>query len=319
MKITVKDNFKNVVYMILFFKSIYCFATINPVSTTQIPTAQVESSSAINKKNVVAKESEPVLSKQEIIVLKHVAAERSKLEEYSGVLGTAPENKTITSIGAATEELLTGPDAFIYFTQTLASGFYYEGRLYGKYNMDSENTAFPDVPETDEHNPNGGKIVVKLGYNFHVTPDYDLTPYLRLEAGHNWSMVYADSTGNNITSINYAILPGMKQTFILSRNLNPYIDIYGGLVQSTLNGVLTQGANANVNQTASVQQFQITNEIGFAYKITDNSAIIPYTQFIYSMNNPNSLANASYNDGGFNISALSSTAVVWAIKYSYSW
>lgn len=330
-------TFKNIPYLFLIINFSYCFAS--DISTSFIAESAIKNTTNTTTKPVLTdkevlllkkmaddkaqmlttKESAPALSLKEIQLLKHVAAERAKLEAYSGVLGTAPANKTITSVGVATEELVSGPDAFIYFSQTRANGFYYEGRLYGKYNMNSQDPAFSNVPQTAENNPNGGKLVIKLGYSFNATDSYVLTPYLRLEAGHNWSMVYSDTNGDKITSSNYAILPGIKQTFLTSSNLNPYIDIYGGLVQSTLNGTLTQGSNANINQTTGVTQYQITNEMGFAYKITEHSYIIPYTQFIYSMNNPSPLANQSFEDGGFNISALSNYAVVWAIKYSYSW
>lgn len=263
-------------------------------------------------------ESDIILTKEEIRALKKLA-EQQKIESYSGDLGTAPIDKTISSTGAALEETPSGPQVFAFFSQTLANGLYYEGRLYTKYNMQSQNPAFPDVPASSENNPEGYKAVFKLGYNFHITDDYDITPYLRLEAGKNMSLVYADTEGNYINSTNYAILPGFKQTFKLSDKFAPYIDIYGGLSQVSLTGNLTEGPTPNQTMDGSVQQYQLTTELGFAYKITPHQAIIPYMQFVYNSNNPDTIAAEPYSKGGFNISELSSSQQVYAIKYSYSW
>jgi hypothetical protein len=263
-------------------------------------------------------ESNVSLSESDIKLLKKIA-EKEKLSAYSGDLGTAPKNKTVSATGAALEETPTGPQLFLFWTQTLANGFYYEGRIYGKYNMRTQNPAFPDVPPSAENNPQGYKGVIKLGYNFHITSIYYITPYLRLEAGHDMSLVYEDTNGNYIHSNNYAILSGFKQTFKVTPIFAPYIDIYGGVSQVNLTGNMTEGAAANQVQTASVQQLQLTTEMGTSIKISEHQAVIPYIQFIYTANNPDATASVSYNNGGFNISSLTSSQQVYAIKYSYSW
>jgi len=269
--------------------------------------------------SITTSESEPItLTKEELRALKKLA-EKNKLESYTGVIGSAPENKTVSSTGAALEETPSGPQVFAFWTQTLANGFYYEGRLYAKYNMQSQNPAFPDVPASSENNPAGYKAVVKLGYDFHITDDYEIIPYLRLEAGKNMSLVYADTQGNYIDSTNYAILPGFKQTFKITDKFTPYIDIYGGLSQVSLTGNLTEGPTPYQTMNGTVQQYQLTTELGFAYKITDHQAIIPYMQFIYNSNNPDTISSEPYSKGGFNISQLSSSQQVYALKYSYSW
>lgn len=274
--------------------------------------------SSTQKYTLGVSESSVTLTIEEIHSLKKLA-EQQKLEEYSGSVGTGANGKLLTAAGAAVEETQSGPQAFIFWTQTLANGFYYEGRLYAKYNMRTQNPAFPDVPPSAEDNPPGEKAVIKIGYNFNVTSMYDITPYLRLEVGHDMSLVYADTTGNYIHSNNYAILPGFKQTFRVTPILSPYIDIYGGISQVALTGNMTQGANANLQQSASVLQQQLTTELGTAIKVSEHQAIIPYIQFIYTSNNPDSTASSSYNNGGFNISSLTSSQQVYAIKYSYSW
>ena len=273
----------------------------------------------LNQTNISSPtESNVSLSESDIKMLKKIA-EKEKLAAYSGDVGTAPVDKTVSATGAALEETPAGPQLFLFWTQTLANGFYYEGRIYGKYNMRTQNPAFPDVPASAENNPQGYKGVVKLGYNFHITSNYDITPYLRLEAGHDMSLVYADTNGDYIHSNNYAILPGFKQTFKVTPIFAPYIDIYGGVSQVSLTGNMTQGAAANQVQTASVQQLQLTTEMGTSIKISEHQAIIPYIQFVYTGNDPDSTAAASYNNGGFNISSLTSSQQVYAIKYSYSW
>lgn len=294
-----------------------CFLAILGCNSYAVATGLSLESNVVTGYESSVTESIPVLTVADIKALKHLA-EKEKLEDYSGVLGTAPKDKTVSATGAALEETPSGPQMFLFWTQTLANGFYYEARLYGKYNMRSQNPAFPDVPPSAENNPPGYKEVLKLGYNFHVTPTYDITPYLRLEQGNNVTVVYADTNGNYIHSTDYAILPGFKQTFKLTPNLTPYIDIYGGLVQSSLNGVMTEGNSANQEITAGVAQYQLTTELGFAFKISEHQAIIPYTQFVYTANNPDSTAAMSYSQGGFNLSQLSSSQQVYAIKYAYS-
>jgi hypothetical protein len=289
---------------------ITCFSTnIVLAETANLPVAITPTNSA---------ESAISLTPQDLQMLKKLA-EKEKLEGYSGVIGTAPANKTISATGAAIEETPSGPQLFIFWTQTLDNGFYYEVRGYIKNNLDTQNPAFPSVPVSSENNPIGTKAAVKLGYNFHVTDDYDITPYLRMEVGKNTTLVYADNNGNYTYSTNYAILPGFKQTFKLTPKLTPYIDIYGGLNQISLTGNYMEGPTPNQTITSSVQQYQLTTEFGFAYKITEHQAIIPYTQFIYNSNNPDAIGAAPYNQGGFNISQLTTSQQVYAIKYSVSW
>ena len=303
-------------------KKWFCLLCLSLIATPMaIATTGTNSESSLSssKNLVLVAESAPTtLTAEEVKSLKNMIAEQNKLSNYSGVLGTAPLDKTVSATGATVEETPSGPQLFIFWTQTLANGFYYEARFYTKYNMRSQNPAFPDVPTSAENNPAGYKEVIKLGYNFHVTSIYDITPYLRLEQGNNISVVYQDTNGDYIHSTDYAILPGFKQTFKMTRDLTPYIDIYGGLVQSSLTGKMTEGTSANQNITASVSQYQLTTELGFAFKISEHQAIIPYTQFVYTANNPDATASLPYSKGGFNLSELSSSQQVYAIKYAYS-
>ena len=162
--------------------------------------SSVESAVSTNNSSANIKESAGILFPISTAPNPEVAAEMLKLSEYTGVLGTAPRGDTISAAGVALEEGPTGPDAYVFFSQTLSNGFYYEGRIYGKYNMLTQNPVFPEVPASFETNPLGYKGVVKVGYNFHVSKLLDITPYLRLEAGRDFSLVYADTNGNYIHS-----------------------------------------------------------------------------------------------------------------------
>jgi hypothetical protein len=246
-------------------------------------------------------------------------AEQEKLVEYTGIPGTAPRGDTITATGAAIEEVPSGPDMFIFFTQTLANGFYYEGRLYGKYNMLTQNPVTPSIPPSSEDNPPGYKGVVKLGYNFHINKILEITPYLRLEAGQDYGAVYADTTGNYIHSELFAFLPGFKQTFNLTHDFSPYIDIYGGYQLVNLSGNCNEVNIPSQTFYGSINQLAITTELGFAYIVSEHLAVIPYTQFAYIGNNPNAVAAAPYDKGGFNISQLTGYQPMAAIKLSYAW
>lgn len=93
----------------------------------------IESQVATNSSRISQESSTTDLTPEELVVLKKLA-EKEKLTNYTGVIGTAPVNKTISATGASIEETPSGPQVFIFWTQTLANGFYYEGRLYGKYN-----------------------------------------------------------------------------------------------------------------------------------------------------------------------------------------
>ena len=285
-----------------------------PILTFGITTPANESSSVIRLNQT---ESPIFLSADEVQILKNLV-EKQKMESSLGTTGSSPANKTISATGDSIEETQTGPQTFIFWTQTLANGLYYEAQFYAKYNMRTQNPAFPNVPASAVNNPPGFKGVLLLGYNFHVLPDYDITPYLRLERGSNITIVYEDSNGDYINSTDNAVLIGFKQAFKLLHNVTPYINIWGGLVHSKLNGVMNQSVNTNNIITAQVNQWQLITEFGFAYKITEHQSIIPGMRNIYTTNSPDNTAALPYNQGGFNISQLSSSQQVYIIKYLYS-
>ena len=263
-------------------------------------------------------ESSNYLTAKEISTLKAILAERGKLESNTGVLGSAPKQQTISTAGVSLEETQTGPQVWVFWTQTLANGLYYEGQLYAKYNMRTQNPAFPDVPVSSENNPWGSKEVFKLGYDFHVLDDYEIISYLRLEHGNNITITYQDNNGNYIHSYDVAILPGFKQVFKLLPKLTPYIDIWGGIIYNTLTGMMTEGSSGDNVVVARVNQYQLNTEFGFAYKITSNQSIIPSVRLVYTSNDPDPIAAKPYNQGGFNISGLSSSQQVYTVKYAYS-
>jgi len=116
-----------------------------------------------------------------------------------------------------------------------------------------------------------------------------------------------------------AILPGFRQTFKLTHDFVPYIDIYGGYQQVSLTGNFTQGANPNQAVNGVVNQLTMTTEFGCAYNVSEHLAIIPYFQYIYIGNNPDTVAAAPYSQGGMNISQLTGNENIIGIKLSYAW
>lgn len=246
-------------------------------------------------------------------------SELKDFEQYTGVVGTGIKKLTITSTGASIEQTPSGTQSYLFFTQTLANSFYYEGRLYGKYNYTAQNPVFPTIPTSNENVPAGYGVSGKFGYNFHVTNTLEMTPYLRINAYRNMSVAYADSNGNYINSYTLALLPGMKLTFKLLPTFTPYIDVYGGYQQVYLDGNFTQGSKSNQTITSTIYQWSVTDEFGFAYKVNDNITLLPYIQYITTQNSPDAVAALPYNQGGFNISELTSTQQVFGLKLSVSW
>jgi len=237
---------------------------------------------------------------------------------YSGVIGTGIKHNTISATGGAVEFSPSGSTFYAFFTQTLANGFYYEGRLYTKNNYTAQNPIFPSVPVSSEDNPWGYGGAVKLGYDFHPNELTDIVPYVRFNAYNNMSVVYQDTSGDSINSTTFAVLPGVKVAYKVTPQFNPYVEMYGGWQQVNLNGDFAQSKKPG-SATATVTQYTLTYEIGFSSKLTNNLALIPYMQYITTQNNPDSTASAPYSENGFNISSLTGTQQVFGLKFAASW
>lgn len=239
-------------------------------------------------------------------------------QEYSGTVGTGVIHSTVSAAGAAVEFTPAGSNFYGFFSQTLANGFYYEGRLYARDNYLAQNPIFPSVPVSNETLPMGFGGVLKLGYDFHTSDVIDIIPYLRLNMYRNMSTVYEDNNGDYIHSTTYAVLPGVKIAYKVTPQFNPYIDIFGGWQQVDLTGSFPADGRPNV-ANGVVNQTTATYEIGFSSKLSSNIALIPYMQYITTSNNPDSIASATYANGGYNISSLTGTQQVFGLKLAVSW
>lgn len=238
--------------------------------------------------------------------------------EYSGIVGTGVKANTVSAAGGAMEFAPSGANFYTFFTQTLANGIYYEGRLYLRDNYDAQNPIFPTVPSSNENNPMGYGAVVKVGYDFHPSETIDIIPYLRLNAYNNMSTVYEDSNGDSIHSTSFAIIPGVKIAYKVTPQFNPYVDLSAGWQHVNLTGTFPQ-ADSPYEATGYIDQSVVTYEIGFSSKLSANLALIPYMQYITTANNPNSSAAAPYSQNGFNINALTATQQVFGLKLSAGW
>jgi hypothetical protein len=246
-------------------------------------------------------------------------SEAQKLNKYDSLVGDAPKGVTISNTGAAFEMMENAAQYYAFFSQTLSNGIYYEVRAYTRQNYLSQNPLVT-IPVSTIQNPWGYGGVFKLGYNFHLGNDLDLTPYLRFNASNNMGPVYADQFGDYIDSQTYSYFLGSKLAFKVLPKFTPYIDIFGGYQQVPLQGAFPGGPIGSADQiTGNIDQFQITYEIGMGIKLMDHLALIPYWQYITQANWPNQTALNTVNQGGFGISPFTGTQQVFALKLNLSW
>lgn len=239
-------------------------------------------------------------------------------EEYSGIVGTGVKHNTVSAAGAGVEFAPSGANFYIFFTQTLSNGIYYEGRLYTRENYDAQNPIYPSVPVSNLNNPWGFGALAKVGYDFHPSETVDLIPYVKLNASNNMTVVYEETNGDYIHSTSYAIIPGVKVAYKVTPQFNPYVDLSAGLQVVNLTGGFPQSDNPSI-ATGSINQTLVTYEIGFSSKLAPTLALIPYMQYITTANNPNGTTSETYKQNGFNISSLTTTQQVFGLKLSASW
>lgn len=293
---------------------ILCIACITTVFAKSTPSNQATTSTSRLSDH---SHSSITFSDEELLTLKQLA-EKDKLAKFTGNEGSAPKGKTISTLNLTGEEAETGPSIYTFWSQTLRNGVYYQFRITGKYTLNTKPPPFANIPYSAIHNPKGYKGMFKAGYDFHLNSRVQLIPFLRVEKGKNMLLVYADDDGNYIESSNYAILPGFKLV-IVAFPIAPYIELYGGIVPTKLTGNLIEGLTPNQMINGSVQVYTVINEYGFAYKITEHQALIPFIEFVYESKKPNYMAAKPYSEGGFNINQLTSSHIVFGIKYNYFW
>lgn len=247
------------------------------------------------------------------------ALAESALANYDGVLGSAPEDVTITASGFALQDTPSSAQGYLFFSQTLKNQFYYEARLWGAYNYMSQNPIFPSVQASTVQNPPGYGSTGIFGYNFHATTLLDITPYLQMNYFKNMVLVYADSTGNYINSTAIAGFVGTKLIFKVNKVFTPFFNFWGGFQQVALIGNLTQGSSANETQTATVDQIVVNTQIGLDFKISAHISLAPYLQYQTTANYPDSVAMASPQNGGFGVSSTTTSQQIIGMKFNAFW
>ncbi len=247
------------------------------------------------------------------------ASESAALNNYSGVVGTAPRDVTISSAGAALQQGPNNAQAYLFFSQTLANRLYYEVRAYGAYNYMTQNPIFPSVAVSNIQNPPGWGGSALLGYNFHASDALDITPYVRFNYYRNMLLVYEDSNGNYINSKALTGLVGSKFTFKMLKGLSPYFNFYAGYQQVALWGSLEEGTMPGVNQTATVDQLVANSEFGISFKVSSNINLIPYYIYQTTANYPDSVAITKPINGGFGVTSQTGIAQFIGMRMNVYW
>ncbi len=244
--------------------------------------------------------------------------ESKELTAYSGVIGTAPKNYTISSVGSAFEIAPNNFSTYEFFSQTLANDFYYELRLIQRITFDTPNPSVPDLNASDVNNPLGYGVTGIFGYNFHPTDTANITPFIRLQAQKDWSPVYTDTRGDSITSVSYVFQLGSKFSFKATPVFAPYVTLRGGLTYSELDGTFP-GVKNSKDHSGILNQYVFVYEIGMATKITKNIAVTPYTQSTTTFNYPDEKLNSSIPKGGLGLSNTVGSVQLYGLKLSYNW
>lgn len=247
--------------------------------------------------------------------------EQAKLKKYSGVVGTAPKQDTITTAGGAFQASPNATNFYVFFSQTLANDVYYEMRLLTRYNYASSNPNIPGIPPSDLNPPMGYGVNGFIGYNFHPADKVNLTPYLRVNWGKNiGGPVLDDSNGDYINSTTYAILPGAKLSFRASPVLTPYVNIWAGFQSNALVGAYPNSkTQTNTPITGTLNQLPITYQVGLGMKLTNTVTLLPYWQYVVTFNYPNTPASLAIDQGGLNQSSLTGSSYAYGLKLSIAW
>ncbi|MCC2625619.1 MAG: hypothetical protein K0R14_1492 [Burkholderiales bacterium] len=249
-----------------------------------------------------------------------VRNESEVLSVYTGVVGTAPKNDTISNAGAAFELLPNGTNVYGFFSQTLSNDIYYEARLYGRYNYIATNPNIPGIPTSNQNPPPGYGLTGILGYNFHPTDLINLTPYVRANGQYNMGPVYNDTNGDYLHSTTYGLFVGGKLTFKATPIFSPYVNLWGGYQVNDLVGSYPNSATkSNVPISGVLNQTVVIYEIGIGAKLSEHISLIPYWQYITNANSPNAAASTALDQGGLNQTNLTGTAQVFALKLNVAW
>lgn len=247
-------------------------------------------------------------------------SESQILASYSGVIGTAPKNTTVSSAGGAFELSPNNLSLYEFFSQTLSNDIYYELRLTQRDNYVTSNPNIPGIPASNVMPPMGYGFTGIFGYNFHPTDATNITPFIRLQVQKNTGPVYQDTDGDYLNSVTYVAQLGAKFSFKATPVFAPYITLRGGYQYNQLNGAYPASKTQNAEPISGVlNQIVFIYEIGLATKITPSFAVTPYTQFSTTSNYPDPTAQLAIDQGGLNQTNLTGTSQAYGLKVSYNW
>ena len=250
---------------------------------------------------------------------KYTQTESQELTQYFGLTGTAPKHDIISAAGAAFENTPSGSNIYGFFTQTLSNDIYYEFRLYGRENYATTNPTIPGVAVGDVAPSNGYGVTGMLGYAFHTSPTFDITPYVRVNLQKNMAVSFVDTEGDQTNSQTYAVLVGSKFSFKATPTFSPYINLYGGYQNSDLSGTYPSATSNNNPSDGTLVQWVTNYEIGLGTKVSEHITLIPYWIYTTTFNYPNSQASTSLASGGNGQTSLTGTSQSYGLKLSIAW
>ena len=248
--------------------------------------------------------------------------ESQVMTQYLGLPGTAPKHDTVSAAGAAFENTPSATNIYGFYTQTLSNDVYYEVRLYGRENYAASNPGLPGVTASQVSPSRGYGASGFLGYAFHTTPTLDITPYVRVNLQNNMAFAYRDTNGDAINSTTYAVLLGSKFAFKATPTFSPYINLYGGYQNSSINGSYEGSPSVSDPASGTVVQWVTNYEIGLGTKVSEHITVIPYWVYTTTFNYPDSNASSALNQngvGGLNETSLTGTNQTFGLKLSVAW
>lgn len=199
---------------------------------------------------------------------------------------------SIRQVGISFEERPNMVDAYIFFNQLLPNNIFYEVRGYTGYNYQTNNPFLPSLPISNQTLPMGYGFVGILGYVIPLNENLTLMPFMRLSYYNNFSVVYASTNGDSINSDTYMAQAGARLSMKVNKVFAMYVNYWAGYHDTYMNGT-GQYASSDNPQMAG---FLSTFELGFPYRMTKSTSIIPYMQYNTTAENPNSGAMAEpYN------------------------
>ena len=134
-------------------------------------------------------------------------------------------------------------------------------------------------------------------------------PFIRLSYYNNFSVVYASNNGDSINSETYMAQGGARLSMKINKVFATYVNYWAGYHDTYMNGT-GQYASSNNPQLAG---FASTLELGFPYRMTKSTSIVPYLQYNTTAENPNAGATAD----PYNARVFTNVNNLIGLKFSY--